>query len=241
MEFYIIRHAQSANNALLDQRQRVQDPPLTELGYRQAEIVAQHLATGVDPEQKIDAPEGVTAAHGRQGYGLTRLYCSAMHRSLQTAWPIARAVGLVPEVWIDIHESGGIYLDHLEDGVIRGYPGKTRSEILAEFPDCTLPEGLTEEGWWRGSRETHWECSGRAMKVAEKLSTWAGNGERVGIVTHGAFIDTLIKALMNQLPGRNLYYHHYNTAITRIDFNPEGVIDIRYINRFDHLPPELVT
>ena len=108
MEFYIIRHAQSANNALLDQRQRVQDPPLTELGHRQAEIVAQHLVTGVDPEQKIDAPEGVTAAHGRQGYGLSRLYCSAMHRSLQTAWPIARAVGLVPDVWIDFHVSGGI-------------------------------------------------------------------------------------------------------------------------------------
>jgi hypothetical protein len=63
----------------------------------------------------------------------------------------------------------------------------------------------------------------------------------VGIVTHGAFIDTLIKALTNQLPGPNLYYHHYNTAITRIDFRREGFLDIRYINGFDHLPPELVT
>jgi hypothetical protein len=46
---------------------------------------------------------------------------------------------------------------------------------------------------------------------------------------------------MNQLPGSNVYYHHYNTAITRVDFNPKGFLDIRYINRFDHLPPELVT
>ena len=92
MEFYIIRHAQSFNNALVDQRQRVQDPPLTELGHRQAAIVAQHLTTGRNPEQKEGVSEEDTAVHYRRGYGLTRLYCSAMHRSLQTAAALSRAL-----------------------------------------------------------------------------------------------------------------------------------------------------
>ena len=122
MILYIIRHAQSTNNELADHRDRVCDPPLTELGKRQTEILAQHMATGVDIE-----PWSVDS-RGRRGYGITRLYCSPMWRALQTTQPVGRALGLAPEVWIDIHERGGIFLDHGEDGGIVGYPGKTRSE-----------------------------------------------------------------------------------------------------------------
>ena len=46
IELFIIRHAESGNNSLSDNRDRVVDPPITELGRRQAEILAQHLATG---------------------------------------------------------------------------------------------------------------------------------------------------------------------------------------------------
>jgi broad specificity phosphatase PhoE len=240
MEFYIIRHAQSVNNALTDQRQRVQDPPLTELGKQQAEIVAQHLATGISLEMPAGSSGGGRDVY-RKGYGITRLYCSAMHRSLQTAWPIAQTLGLTPEVWVDIHESGGIYLEHLDERGVKGYPGKTRAEILAEFPECVLPEEITEEGWWKGERETHWQSGARAMAVAEKLKSWTNNDEHVAIVSHGDFIDLLIKALLNQLPSRRVYYHHYNTAITRINFNSKGGLDIRYMNRIEHLPADLVT
>ena len=48
MELYIIRHAQSSNNALADERERVCDPHLTELGRQQAELLAAHLAAGPD-------------------------------------------------------------------------------------------------------------------------------------------------------------------------------------------------
>ena len=46
MQLYIIRHAQSVNNALDDQRYRVSDPLLTEVGHRQAAMLAEHLAHG---------------------------------------------------------------------------------------------------------------------------------------------------------------------------------------------------
>jgi len=243
MQLYIIRHAQSTNNALADQRDRVKDPDLTELGYSQAEIVAQHLATGINPEQVVGVSEEDTHIRSRKGFGLTRLYCSAMYRSLLTAQPIGRALGLTPEVWVDIHEHGGIFLDHQDERGVVGYPGRTRSEILADFPGYNLPEEITEAGWWdpQQGKEDWPACQGRAIKVANKLRQCAGSDERIGMVSHGGFIDVLLKALLNQLPRPNIFYHHYNTAITRIDFRPAGPLDIRYINRVGHLPPELVS
>ncbi len=242
MELYLIRHAQSTNNALADQNQRVCDPPLTDLGLRQAEVIARHVAEGLTPELvKYGSVEATDAAQ-RRGYGLTRLYCSPMRRTLQTAQPISQALGLTPEVWVDIHEQGGIYLDHGEEVGRVGYPGLTRAEILAEFPAYRLPDAVTEQGWWRSGYEEWPLCQGRAIKVAHTLRQWAiGSTERIALVSHGGFLDALLKALFDQLPGRHLFYHHYNTAVTRLDFREDGRLGLRFINRVDHLPPELVS
>ena len=48
-KLYLVRHAQSENNAIWDGRGdhqpgRVPDPEITELGHRQAKAVARHLA-----------------------------------------------------------------------------------------------------------------------------------------------------------------------------------------------------
>ena len=235
MELYVIRHAQSTNNILTDSRDRVCDPPLTELGQRQAKIVAHHLANGLNPELSAWTPTGDNPTP--YGYGITRLYCSPMWRALQTAQPIGQALGLAPEVWIDIHEQGGIFLDHGEARGVVGYPGKTRQEILTDFPNYILPEGVTEQGWWKWGYEELGVCHGRAIKAAEELGKRATSDERIAIVSHGGFIDALLKALFNQLPGYYLFYYHYNTAISRIDFYSDGRLDFRYLNRVAHLPP----
>ena len=251
MELYIIRHAQSTNNAS-DISQRVMDAPLTDLGHQQAEIVARHLASADFPEVNLarlpqqDVDEHATTAQSqRVNYGLTRLYCSAMHRALQTARPIARALGLKPEVWVDLHEHGGIYME--EEGVYVGYPGMTRDEILAQFDDYHLPETISEAGWWDRARgmEDEADMLARTVRVAEELRRWAtepdGRDERIGLVTHGTFASWLVKALFNQLPGENLRYNHYNTAITRIDLRPDGIISLRYLNRVAHLPLDMIS
>ncbi len=71
----LIRHAQSANNAL-PESQRVPDPGLTELGKQQA--------------------ERLTAICSR--YKITELYCSPFRRSLDTTRPISNCTGLVPRI-----------------------------------------------------------------------------------------------------------------------------------------------
>jgi broad specificity phosphatase PhoE len=235
MELVLIRHGQSTNNALDKVQNRVCDPPLTELGRRQAEILAQHLAGGTS--LTLWEAEG----HNQHGYGITRLYCSPMWRALQTAQPIGLTLGLAPEVWVEVHEHGGIFLDYGEAGGIVGYPGKTRAEMLAEFPNYVLPEGVTDEGWWHGGREDRSACYGRAIKVAARVREQAAGEERIALVSHGDFLDALLKAFFNQLPGRQVYYHHFNAAITRLDFRSDGHLDVQYVNRVDHLPPDLMS
>jgi broad specificity phosphatase PhoE len=77
--------------------------------------------------------------------------------------------------------------------------------------------------------------------VAFKLRALADSDDRIALVTHGTFTDSLLKALFGQLPSNRQYYHHYNTAITRIDFVDRHRLMVRYLNRVAHLPPEMVS
>ena len=239
MELFIIRHAQSSNNALADQCERVVDPPLTDLGLRQAELVAKHLANGIDHETQ--AIEGQPADTPMNGMRISRLYCSAMLRALQTAQFIGAALGLAPHVWVDVHEEGGMWLNHGAAEGIRGYPGMTRAEIARRFPECVLPEQVTEQGWWRFGQEERTPFMERATRVAAELRQQSQSNERIAIVTHGGFGAYLLRALVGAPVDANVFFHHDNTGVTRVRFRPDGRVSIRYQNRVDHLPPNLVT
>lgn len=232
MELFIIRHGQSANNILDDVSKRDKDPPLTEIGERQADIVADFLAAGrhlMPGERSMGRPH------------FDYLYCSPMLRSLQTVEPIGREMGVTPEVWIDIHEVGGIFLDHGEDGGIVGYPGETRRQIMDRFPGYILPDNLGDRGWWGKEKEEEHSSQGRAIGVADALRDRAGEHQRIGMISHGGFMSYLLKAIGLHLPNPGLQYEHYNTSITRLDFHPEGLITVRHINRVDHLSEDLIT
>lgn len=233
MIVYLIRHAQSTNNALQDATERVSDAPLTELGHYQARQLAEHLAGGVERVP----PHRRTA----QGYGIQRLFCSPMWRSLQTAEPIGQALGLSPEVWVELHEQGGVYLDHGEPEGKVGYPGASRSEIARTFPNYVLPDAITEEGWWGRPYEDMEAAARRAVKVAQQLWAWAGEETRVALVTHGTFMSLLLKAILGLTVLSSARLYHVNTGITRVELMADGRVNLIYLNRADHLPPEAVT
>ncbi|WP_179131162.1 histidine phosphatase family protein [Candidatus Entotheonella palauensis] len=217
---------------------RTPDPELTELGWRQAQALAKHLAA-------------VTAYRhpGRQelaAYGMTHLYCSAMLRAMQTAQPIAQALALTPEVWVDIHEQGGLFYGNpRQPESLIGHSGMTRRDMQARFPGYQVPPEVTDAGWWREGCESREAFYARALKVAEYLRQLArrhhdqGRDERIALVIHGDLIDLLLKALLEQLPGDSLRYVHAPTAITRVDFPPSGPIYLHYVNRTEHLTPEI--
>lgn len=215
------------------------DPPLTELGLRQARLIAEHLANGIDHETQ--AIEGQPADTPLNGMRISRLYCSAMLRALQTAQLVGGALGLQPHVWVDIHEEGGMWLDHGEPEGICGYPGMTRDEIAGRFPECVLPAEITGQGWWRYGREEWQPFLDRAARVAAALRERASSDERIAIVTHGGFGAYLLRALVNAPLDANVFFHHDNTGVTRVRFRADGRVNIRYQNRVDHLPAGMVT
>ena len=242
MKLFIIRHAQSSNNKLGEtvqfddyMAQRDPEPPLTDLGHQQAALVAEHLAGDLHPERKQE---------GQGGYAFTKLFCSPMLRTLQTAWPISRALGVQPEIWIDIHEQGGIFRGNPHNGDhIVGLPGVTRRQLTDQFPGYVAPTALTDNGWWFADYEDDTHCRARATRVAETLRHWAQEmpDERVALVSHGTFAADLIRALLGLPADHRASYSHYNTAITRIDFLPDGYLVLRYLNRIQHLPPHLIS
>lgn len=231
MRLYLIRHGQSANNALEDQSLRHYDPELTALGEIQAQKLADYISTSQDYPD-TDA-----------GYGITHIYCSAMTRAMQTAQPLAERLGIQPQIWLDIHEIGGIFLAY-PDGTSEAFGGATRSQIAERFPGYIMPDGVTEDGWYDVERghEQPTEFLARAIRVGYALRKRIESNERIALVSHAAFLDALIKVLLYQAPRhpRDFFYMHHNTGITRFDFG-EGIDreQLHYLNRTAHLTPDL--
>ena len=246
MKLLIIRHAESSNNRIalnLDyeayMRTRSDDPVITDLGVEQARLLAQHM-TGAPP---ADAPAG---AKGH--YGITHLYVSPMLRAIQTAAPVAAALGMQPELWPDIHEHGGIFMGNPRagDGLIVRH-GLRRPDIRRDFPDFVVTDAITDDGWWYGGYEDLPGCYARAIRVARDLRRRAEQEAEqhtetcVAIVSHGTFIDSMLKAFLPQLPDRGLPYFHNNTGMTCLDFGHNGTLYLRYLNRTAHLPADMVS
>lgn len=218
MEVYLIRHAQSTNQVLENRDDIVFDPRLTELGQRQALLLAQYLAGDEERVRFVDS-------------GIDQLCCSPMWRALQTTLPLAETLNLMPEVWVDVHE---------QVLTVHGSPGGTREEIAAAFPGYRLPDEITDRGWWHRGAETRSACLERASRVVRELRERSKVDEALAIVSHARFIDALLKALLSQPPGRDYWYHHSNTAVSRVALVGHRC-EIRYLNRVAHLPPELVS
>lgn len=253
MLLYLIRHAQSANNDLYARggtaNGRTADPPLTEIGHRQAQLLA-HCLAGAPPADPMPELIGKYAArHDRLGYGLTHLYCSLMTRAIQTAGYVAAATGLPLTAWPEIHERGGLHEWDETSGADIGVAGPGRSFFINEYPHLILPEAIDEAGWWNRPPETVTESIPRARLVWEQLlARHGGTEDRVGLVLHGGFFQALLTVFLSRDDtltqpdwGMNaLWFGMSNASISRMEFDNGNAV-IRYLNKVDHLPSELIT
>ncbi len=240
MQLFFIRHAQSANNLLWDQtganKGRSHDPELTELGLQQAARVAAFLRDG-DP---LDSAQTRGECPGKGAFGITHLYCSLMQRAAQTGHAISEALDLPLVAWPEFHETGGIYLDDEESGLPIGLAGSPRSFFVEHFPRLVLPDWLDETGWWNRDYEAREERLPRARRVlAELLLRHGGTGDRVAVVSHGAFYNYFVDAVLGMDGKPDLWLLMNNTGITRIGFEENPVL--HYHNRTEHLPREWLT
>ncbi len=247
MQLYIIRHAQSVNNAIWvatgTGNGRLPDPPLTDLGHQQAQRLAGHMAA-TDPAIPVEAFDPAN----RGGFHLTHLYTSLMLRALQTAHYVAEALDAPLHTWEIIHEWGGIYEEDLLTGERTGQPGLNRTAVAAQFPRCVVPDALGEEGWWNRPFDPYENTPIRAQTfLTELIGRHGGSDDRVAIFTHGGFFQALMRLLLG-FPATNNHFGHQtetwvhinNTAVTRLNFDDKS-ISLVYLNRLEHLPAHLIT
>ncbi len=223
LEIYLIRHAQSNGNAGIKVReaptiQDMADPKLTELGITQAKYLGEYLS-----DIDFDA-----------------VYSSALLRAERTATEVIKkqktkkALRLLPLL--------------TENGMSEEYNGAPWEEIHEINPDAALAPDLPGDTPLmcyssKGDDKAHFE---RAKMAVDYLRSHHGNGEKICVVSHAAFITHIVFYLMGlkEVPAFDINFS--NTGITRILFykpgtNQYGDTIFDYINVTSHLPKNMDT
>jgi len=220
MQLYLIRHAESENNARMP-HQRTEDPPLTAVGRLQA----QHLSTWIKT-LKIDT-----------------LICSPVRRSIETTRYITAVTGLHVQVWADVFEEGGIYRGYGPEAIAGG-PGLADADIIGHFHEhagSTLDPSIGEDGWWNRDRESADEAVVRATAVSKRLiETFGDSGQTVVAVTHADFKRKLLTQMLGQYVDASSLGMLRNTGITKVSFAGERW-QLDWFNSVTHLPAKLIT
>ena len=79
----------------------------------------------------------------------------------------------------------------------------------------------------------------RADEVVDGLAAH-GDDEVVAMVTHGAFTQYLIPALMGSTVATHGWFTINNTGVSEFEL-VDGHASLHFLNRLDHLTPDLVT
>ena len=212
MKLFLIRHAQSANNAK-PEHQRVEDPGLTDIGREQA----QRLGTRIP---SLD---------------LTHLVTSPFRRALATTDAAIAQSSLVPEVWTDLHEQGGCYRGH-EPGQLIGRPGMTRSAVEQEFAGYRVEDAIDDQGWWKSQPYETWEeARRRAQRLVDRTVSTFAPDDRVAFVMHADFKQLFIQTMTNRFDG-----FPYNTSISTLTISRDQQALDEY-NCVAHLTDDLVS
>ena len=155
----LLRHGQSEFNLHFSVSRRdpgIVDPQLTELGYRQA----------------LDAAEALARA------GIARIVVSPYTRALQTAAPIAAALGVPVVVDTIVRERYAYVCD----------VGTVRSALERDWPDRDF--SAIEERWWPVEEEPEHGIRDRARRFREAMAARDDWSDAL-VVSHWGFIRAL--------------------------------------------------
>ncbi|TWT76567.1 phosphoglycerate mutase [Planctomycetes bacterium CA13] len=222
MQLYLIRHAESANNAK-PIFERIEDPPITARGRLQS----QHLADWTK-SLKIDA-----------------LITSPFLRSLQTTRHIVDRVPQKVHIWHNVFERGGCFRgyrpDQTEGGIGLG-PAGIRKEASSSEDDCIVDETILDSGWWGGKdRETNEEAITRAREVVHRfIETFRDSGKIVVAVIHADFKRCLLDQMLSETTHVGSLGPMVNTGITKVRYNGNRW-QLHSLNSISHLPARLIT
>lgn len=249
MKLFFIRHGQSTNNANWENKgkqnyERSSDPPLTALGVRQAQTLANYIASNRSP---AGGPKNT--GEYRHSINITHLYSSLMIRAIQTGTILSESLGVPLHGLPEVHEIGGVYREIMTDG----QPSTTHEHgvspgyLQEHFPAFRLHQPIEEKGWWQGGVEPVTSPLLRAKATLNLLKErHLGTNDHVAIVTHGGFFNSMARIIFDVRPeepeNRNLstWFSFCNCAVSRIDFANDRIIWI-YHNFTNFLDDEMVT
>lgn len=196
-----------AENGLTDGRD-ICDKDLTLLGEKQLELLYKRFEGA-----KIDA-----------------VLSSPLVRTVKTAAAVASAadgnlqIEIVPEL--------------IEKGSTPGYYGLSINELKKYYNNLILCKdkihSLPIDGDETESKE---ECIARARDVVDYIKNRFNYGKKIVIVSHGTFAINFNQAAMGIFDEYNFRFTTYNTAVTKIKFQSDGVKRISFQNDVSHLIP----
>ncbi len=207
----LIRHGETVANRENIFRGR-EDFPLNEVGRKQAQFLAEHLAARRQVERL-----------GR----ITAIYSSPLSRALDTALAVAKKFGLdvaVDESFINIS--------------LGEWEGVPHAEIARKFPEeyhlwRTEPEKLTIPGG-----ESLVDVQKRALKATDEI-VQKHIGETIAIVSHRAVIKPLIAGLL-QLPPPYFWKIHIDNAAYSVIYHQKERGYMLYQSNVNHYLPDFV-
>lgn len=218
----LVRHAQSSNNATISasgsRADRIPEPHITDIGIEQTHLLAATLPAHLE--------------------GPVRLTSSLMTRGLQTGAILADALDVPLHTLPDLHESGGIY-DAGDDGTLRQAVHAPPLAELRKISERVVVADDVPDPWWVGPYEPRADRAARARRVVDTLRT-DEPGTHV-VVIHQHFGQDLVKELLGieQMSG---YVRIHNTGASLFEWREDfGAHVAWWINRTDHLPPDLLT
>ena len=202
------------------------DTPLTKTGRHQARRLNRHLLAYWNPNTDDD--------WSLRRYCFASIISSPMRRTLETALLLRGRMKMTIAIRTDVCERDGLTVVD-SNGNESSDAGLTRPEIARMAEYITIPEDVTNDGWWDGRVEPHTDCMQRALRFAGHIDDLRRQGgHNVCVVTHGGFGDYLIRHLLHHRAHNSFVLD--NTGITAIaldaDSNRRRLL---YHNRTEHL------
>lgn len=216
---FLIRHAQSANNAKPD-AERIPDPPITSLGQVQSKRLARCI----------------------EKYKLTKLYCSPFRRAIETLKPSAEHLKLVPHIVQSIYEQGGCHRGHLP-GLRFAEPGMNRRELEHFTGGWSIDESIRDSGW---NDNDAYETLEQARRRALQFKEWyesdpeTHGSHRVALMIHADFKIRLLEAFLGVDSFHGMIAEPVNTSISCL-VRTGGRWLLDSWNLFDHLNEDEVS
>ncbi|RMH62212.1 MAG: histidine phosphatase family protein [Zetaproteobacteria bacterium] len=218
MKLFLVRHAQSVAN---EKRGGCwPDPPLTDLGMRQANRTAAWLS---GHEYRADIFQGKP-----EKLKADVVYSSPMRRAIETSAALVDALGAPLVVDARLFEVGGLGCC---GGAVWG--GMPRMEVERRFKGRVgFAGGYRQLGWWFVSRgETLREAFSRVAAWLKDMEVRHAEDVLV-VVAHGALFDVLAAVAFGW--NEKVWLSMDNAAVARMDFDGNEW-KLVFWNQCDHL------